>query len=621
MRFDHRYNFSDGQINATSDVGRPSTAVRELVNGSLRTEGGISKRSGFRTVLTSIGASIGLGEASLIVSNTLTNFLFAISGTGLTRNTVQKDGTAATSTLTVTGGDPAFGTFCRILSMNGIVSGTKAKQVLFVGSEEVPIRYDGTNTTRIALDAPGAPTVAVGVAGVLTGTYSYKVTFVNDFGETSAGTASANVAPVAEKVDISAIPTGSTTEPYAVRYRKIYRTEAGGSTYKLLTTITDNTTTTYTDNIADGALGATPPSINRCSKIPRGVDGSVFQSRMYIGNNKDANTNGVNFYPWRVWFSVVDDCLDFSAVDQDGVYFGYFDLPTLEAITGMVVVGTRLIIFTARSMWAWDGYRIIEISRAVGTPSGGTIGQGDQYIYFLDFSGVYRFNGGVPNLVSRNIDKSIRGIQTFSSCRGTVFNNQYFLLCGTVTDTVNGIDLTQAILVYDEIGNRWATWTVNASNTISSIGTYAYRSAGTIEETLLYIGFNGSALYQHHPSIFTDGTTTGSFTARPTQFSVTTGPIFSGNPHLQKRYSLFLMQSKFGAGTNVFYRNLRTDDYKPLGTANQDTFETTLEDGPETSSDGYFMDTRITNSERGQPFILEGFSYALADEASDIADD
>ena len=36
--------------------------------------------------------------------------------------------------------------------------------------------------------------------------------------------------------------------------RKIYRTKAGGSTYWLLATIADNTTTTYTDTAADASL-------------------------------------------------------------------------------------------------------------------------------------------------------------------------------------------------------------------------------------------------------------------------------------------------------------------------------------------------------------------------------
>src|SRR5262249_42315303 len=42
-----------------------------------------------------------------------------------------------------------------------------------------------------------------------------------------------------------------------VTQRKIYRTKVGGSSYFLLTTLADNTSTTYTDNIADASLGAT----------------------------------------------------------------------------------------------------------------------------------------------------------------------------------------------------------------------------------------------------------------------------------------------------------------------------------------------------------------------------
>jgi hypothetical protein len=49
------------------------------------------------------------------------------------------------------------------------------------------------------------------------------------------------------KVSLTGIPLGGT----AVTSRKLYRTAAGGSTYLLLATIADNTTTIYTDNTAD----------------------------------------------------------------------------------------------------------------------------------------------------------------------------------------------------------------------------------------------------------------------------------------------------------------------------------------------------------------------------------
>ena len=108
--------------------------------------------------------------------------------------------------------------------------------------------------------APGAPTVAINTtAGNLNGTYTYEITFVTAQGETQGGTTSASVSPANQQVDLSAIPTGTSG---VVTARKIYRTVAGGTQHKLVTTINDNTTTTYTDNIADGSLGANVPTSN-----------------------------------------------------------------------------------------------------------------------------------------------------------------------------------------------------------------------------------------------------------------------------------------------------------------------------------------------------------------------
>lgn len=116
------------------------------------------------------------------------------------------------------------------------------------------------NLSSTQENAPGAPTVATGAAGVLTGTYFYKVTFVvGGVGETNSGTASASVAPSSQQVSLTAIPTGTG----AVSSRNIYRTKAGGSQYFFLATVAGNVTTTYTDNTADGSLGTTiSPAMN-----------------------------------------------------------------------------------------------------------------------------------------------------------------------------------------------------------------------------------------------------------------------------------------------------------------------------------------------------------------------
>jgi hypothetical protein len=60
----------------------------------------------------------------------------------------------------------------------------------------------------------------------------------------------------ANQVAVSAIQIGGAT----VTSRKVYRTAAGGSQLKLLTTLADNTTTTYADSTADASLGANVPA-------------------------------------------------------------------------------------------------------------------------------------------------------------------------------------------------------------------------------------------------------------------------------------------------------------------------------------------------------------------------
>lgn len=109
--------------------------------------------------------------------------------------------------------------------------------------------------------APGALTDALAGAGagnVDNGEHKYVVTFVTADGETVAGTVSGGVTVVDKTVNgqvaLSAIPTGRAN---TVKARKVYRSKVGDLTaFFLLTTISDNTTTTYTDNTADAGLGA-----------------------------------------------------------------------------------------------------------------------------------------------------------------------------------------------------------------------------------------------------------------------------------------------------------------------------------------------------------------------------
>ena len=105
---------------------------------------------------------------------------------------------------------------------------------------------------------PSAPSaVDAAVAGNPNGTYTYKVSYCtntscSDQTETVASSASGSVSVTNSQITVT-IPTS--TDPQ-VAARRIYRTQAGGSTHTALAIVTNNSATTYTDNIADATIAS-----------------------------------------------------------------------------------------------------------------------------------------------------------------------------------------------------------------------------------------------------------------------------------------------------------------------------------------------------------------------------
>jgi hypothetical protein len=135
------------------------------------------------------------------------------------------------------------------------------------------------------VDRPVAPIAEVGAAVGLTGAYSYLVTFVTASGETEAGIASNTITLANQKGNVTSIPVSPC---HSVTSRKLYRTSAGGSTYGLVTTIADNTTTSYLgDVLVDGSLGVAPPTtvtaITGTEQFPEDA-----QERLFMGGLRTA---------------------------------------------------------------------------------------------------------------------------------------------------------------------------------------------------------------------------------------------------------------------------------------------------------------------------------------------
>lgn len=144
------------------------------------------------------------------------------------------------------------------------------------------------NLAFIQVPAPGAltATLVTTTGNVNVGTHSYETTYITAVGETYLSTISNVVTVVTTteaQISLTGIPTSTIS---SVTQRKIYRTKAGGTDYYLLTTLTNNTATTFTDNVADASLGA--DSAKGRDNTTAGWIYTNGQKGGYIGSNNDA---------------------------------------------------------------------------------------------------------------------------------------------------------------------------------------------------------------------------------------------------------------------------------------------------------------------------------------------
>lgn len=119
-----------------------------------------------------------------------------------------------------------------------------------------------------------------------TGIYKYVVTFVCVYGETKASSYSSITTEInGQTILLTNIPVSLDLRVIA---RKIYRTEADGSIYKLLVVLNDNVITEYLDNISDSSLlHTTPPLMN--------PDADNSYDTYFPALNKSLEQNSISF--------------------------------------------------------------------------------------------------------------------------------------------------------------------------------------------------------------------------------------------------------------------------------------------------------------------------------------
>lgn len=159
--------------------------------------------------------------------------------------------------------------------------------IFFGNGGQVPYKWSGADWTRHGVYPPTTTaTAGTNSNGTLTGDYRYKVVFVSSqVVESDVGPATATFTAASEEILVSSIPVAP--QSFGIDSRRIYRTSANASTYYLVGTINDNTTTTFIDNNDDAELGAAAPTDQGVPPLWNFCD--FFQDRAWVNDTGSPN--------------------------------------------------------------------------------------------------------------------------------------------------------------------------------------------------------------------------------------------------------------------------------------------------------------------------------------------
>lgn len=198
-----------------------------------------------------------------------------------------------------------------------------------------PHKWNGDHFTRHGVPAPNSgPTASGTSAGGLSGTYSYRFSYVNSAlveGDVSSNTTALTVS--AKTIGLTSIPVAP--QSFGVNARRIYRTEAGGTSWKRVAEIADNTTTTYADNLADTALGALAPVDN--GEPPNWSVATYHQGRLWMND-----VNNVGF----VWYSEIGN----PYVVESTSFLRVGDA-TSDIVQGLTIHQNSILVACESSLW------------------------------------------------------------------------------------------------------------------------------------------------------------------------------------------------------------------------------------------------------------------------------
>jgi hypothetical protein len=299
--------------------------------------------------------------------------------------------------------------------------------LLYYNGASVQRKLSSDTASAVGLDKPDTtPGAATNGAGSLTGSYSYKVTFVIEVDDARAYesdpcTATDSVEASSNAIALSSVPVSDDTR---VTHRYIYRTTASGAMWFYVGKIADNTTTTYDDDgsVSDAEIGA---AIETTHGVPT-------QAEFACGANERQ-------------FWAKGDTLYYSEAAYTVAYLEYakstnfHKLPGTGAVVGLralynIEIGREdLYILQEDAISILPGGDPKLAPRLLRSGFGGyhdTIAEYNGALVFLNTKGVVcvLVSGRVLDISTRNIPVSMAAALHQEGCRGAVIFDHYYAL-------------------------------------------------------------------------------------------------------------------------------------------------------------------------------------------------
>lgn len=355
-------------------------------------------------------------------------------------------------------------------------------QAIMTDGFNSPVKYDGTSASATSLGSLLAVDSGAGT-GPDTGNHTYEVScYTNNTSgsgpfEFNFGVPSNTLAATGHAANLSMIPqcpdANFLGEPIVGRY--VYRTKAGGTTYYLLTTITNNSAVIFSDTVADSSLSQTFPNINGAtvSPPPSGLLSLIFQGRLWIANNPA--------HPSRLYYSEIGSQEMFLPTSFFDIRVNDGDQITMmQDVLGILTIGKNNSIqklytpvITGQPQADWS---ISDPFSFIGCVSPYTSQQTPFGLFYLGNNGIYSFDGNFSTLLSDQVTPVITDIanSNFVNAWSAFYKNAYYL---AYTSSSSGATTNNRVLVYDTLSKSYSIDT-------SNIGVFTVERGGNDIEVL-----------------------------------------------------------------------------------------------------------------------------------------